>query len=37
MMLKLRVKQLTYESNIERQHKKAKAKRKSASDLRNLI
>ena len=35
-MLKLRVKQVTYESNILWQHKKAKAARYSAMDLKNL-
>ena len=35
-MLMLIVKQVTYEANIEQQHKKAKAKRKSARALKNL-
>ena len=35
-MLMLRVKQVTYEKKVYRQDKKAKAKRKSARDLKNL-
>ena len=30
------VKQVTYETKMKRQHKKAKAKRKSARDVKNL-
>ena len=35
-VFKLRVEQVTYELNISWQHKKVKAERKSAGDLRNL-
>ena len=35
-MLMLRVKQVTYEKKVYPQDKKAKAKRKSARDLKNL-
>ena len=35
-MLKLRVKEVKYESKIKWQHKKAKAARYSARDLKNL-
>ena len=37
IVLKLRVKQVTYESNIQWQYKKAKAERKLARDIRNII
>ena len=35
-MLIIRVKQVSYETKIYQQHKKAKAKRKSAKDLKDL-